>query len=54
MTTLISACAATAVSGTDAACDALRPYLPTVSSQDTEATRKDALLFYDVFAEVCP
>ena len=53
MTTLIAACATVAVSGTDAACDALRPYLPTVSSQDTQETRESALVFYDVFTEVC-
>jgi type IV pilus biogenesis protein CpaD/CtpE len=50
----MSACASTAPSGTDAVCDALRPVLPTYSSQDTEQTRVEGLRFLDTFAAVCP
>ena len=51
--TFISACATTVPSGTNAACAALRPYLPMVSAQDTDQTQDEVLVFYDVFAEVC-
>ncbi len=50
---LMSACVSSVPSGTTAACDALRPYLPKVSTQDTRQTKADVLRFYEVFGAVC-
>jgi len=51
---LLGGCASTTVpSGTDAACDALRPSLPTVSTEDARETRESILTFYEVFTAVC-
>lgn len=52
-TLFLNACASTVPSGTKAACDALLPYLPTVSVQDTEETLQSVLKYYDVFESVC-
>ena len=51
---LMSGCANTAPSGTESACDAMRPHLPTYSSRDTEETKRLGAKFLDVFAAVCP
>lgn len=50
---LTSGCAATVPSGTDAACDALRPHLPSYSTRDTDQTKQEGAQFLDVFQAVC-
>lgn len=50
---LMTGCGATTPSGTDAACDSLRPHLPSWSSQDTEQSKVEGAKFLDVFAAVC-
>jgi len=37
----------------EAVCDVLRDALPTYSSSDTEQTKREALVFMDVFDTVC-
>ena len=51
-TTLLSACATTPP-GTGAACDALRPALPTWSRNDTEQSKREGATFLDVFNATC-
>lgn len=53
MMSLTAACATAAPSGTEAACDALRPYLPTVSQTDSRETKESFLIFYETFESVC-
>ncbi len=50
--TLLSACTTTQP-GTGAACDALRPALPTYSRDDTEQSKKEGATFLDVFNATC-
>ena len=44
---------ATAPPGTGAACDALRPALPTWSTGDTEKSKRQGATFLDVFDATC-
>jgi len=39
--------------GTGAACDALRPVLPTYSTEDTEQSKREGATFLDVFEATC-
>ena len=39
--------------GTGAACDALRPVLPTYSTKDTEQSKEEGATFLDVFNATC-
>ena len=50
--TLLSACNTTPP-GTGAACDALRPVLPTYSTNDTEQSKREGATFLDVFNATC-
>ena len=50
--TLLSACNTTQP-GTGAACDALRPALPTYSPDDTEQSKREGATFLDVFNATC-
>lgn len=50
---LMTGCASTGTSETESACDAMRPYLPTWSSQDTEQSKNEGARFLDVFKAVC-
>ena len=51
--TLLSACNTTTQPGTGAACDALRPALPTYSTKDTEQSKREGATFLDVFNATC-
>lgn len=50
---LIVGCSTTPLS-TGAACDALRPTLPTWSKDDTEQSKREGAVFLDVFEATCP
>ncbi len=50
--TLLAACTTTPP-GTGAACDALRPALPTYSTNDTEQSKREGATFLDVFDATC-
>ena len=49
---LLSGCHTTPP-GTGAACDALRPALPTWSAEDTEQSKREGATFLDVFNATC-
>ena len=49
---LLSGCTTTQP-GTGAACDALRPTLPTWSTNDTEQSKREGATFLDVFNATC-
>ncbi len=50
---LMSACASTVPSATEEVCEQWRKVLPTVSTADTDQTKKEVLLEREVFARVC-
>ena len=50
---LLAGCTTTGP-GTGAACDALRPALPTWSRDDTEQSKREGATFLDVFNATCP
>ena len=49
---MLAGCTTTQPS-TGAACDALRPALPTWSTRDTEQSKKEGATFLDVFNATC-
>ena len=53
VTLVILAACNTTPPGTGAACDALRPDLPTYSSDDTEQSKREGATFLDVFNATC-
>ena len=52
LTLTLTACTTTPP-GTGAACDALRPALPTYSRDDTEQSKREGATFLDVFNATC-
>ena len=52
LASLLTGCTTTPP-GTGAACDALRPVLPTYSTNDTEQSKREGATFLDVFNATC-